>query len=290
MAEIKGIIIKAISGFFYVESNGDIYTCKAKGNFKKLGIKPLVGDNVVIDTVDLIVIDVLQRKNFLIRPPVANIDKLFIISSFKTPQPNALNIDRLIAIAEQQNIEPILIFNKSDLGDMREFVDIYSKSGFKCITTSAKNKNSCDEILPLLEGSTSVFTGNSGVGKSSILNVLFKNKTELKTSEVSEKLGRGKHTTRHCELFKVNQGYVADTPGFSAIDMECMLKCEKEDLCDLFREFKSFIPNCKFTSCSHCNDKGCAVVDAVENGVIDKSRHESYKIIYSELKQVDKWK
>ena len=290
MAKIKGIIIKAISGFYYVESDGEVFTCKAKGNFKNQGIKPLVGDNVIIDSEDLMVIEVLKRKNFLIRPPVANIDKLFIISSYKTPRPNTLNIDRLIAIAEQQNIEPILIFNKSDLGDMTEFVDIYSKSGFKCVVTSANNENSCDEILPLLSGSVSVFTGNSGVGKTSILNKIFKNKTELKTSEVSEKLGRGRHTTRHCELFVVNDGYVADTPGFSAIDMEFMLKCEKEDLCELFREFRDLSSNCKFTSCSHCNDKGCAIAEAVEKGDIEKSRHESYKTIYNELKQVDKWK
>lgn len=290
MANIKGIIIKAISGFYYVESNDEVYTCKAKGNFKKQGIKPLVGDNVIIDTEDMMVTEVLERKNFLIRPPVANIDKLFIISSFKTPQPNTLNIDRLIAIAEQQCIEPILVFNKADLGDMSEYVDIYLKSGFKCIVTSTKNKNACEEILPLLSESISVFTGNSGVGKTSILNVLFENKTELKTSEVSEKLGRGRHTTRHCELFKVNSGYVADTPGFSAIDMECMLKCEKEELCEYFREFKDITQSCKFTSCSHCNDKGCAVVSAVSNGEIHKSRHESYKTIYNELKQIDKWK
>ena len=238
----------------------------------------------------MMVTEVLERKNFLIRPPVANIDQLFIISSFNTPQPNTLNIDRLIAIAEQQCIEPILVFNKADLGNMSEYVDIYLKSGFKCIVTSTKNKNACEEILPLLSESISVFTGNSGVGKTSILNVLFENKTELKTSEVSEKLGRGRHTTRHCELFKVNSGYVADTPGFSAIDMECMLKCEKEELCEYFREFKDITQSCKFTSCSHCNDKGCAVVSAVSNGEIHKSRHESYKTIYNELKQIDKWK
>ena len=290
MTNINGVIIKAVSGFYYVECDNNVYTCKAKGAFKKQGIKPLVGDKVVIDINDLVVSDVLERKNFLVRPPVANIDKLFIISSFKTPQPNTLNIDRLIAIAEQQGIEPILIFNKSDLGDMQEFIDIYSATGIKSIITSTKNENSCDKIIPLLKNSVSVFTGNSGVGKTSILNVLFKNKTELKTSEVSEKLGRGRHTTRHCELFKVNDGYIADTPGFSAIDMEFMLKCEKEDLCELFREFREFTPNCKFTSCSHCNDKGCAVVSAVETGIINKSRHESYKVIYNELKQVNKWK
>lgn len=290
MSTINGVIIKAISGFYYVEANNEIYTCKAKGNFKKQGIKPIVGDNVAIDDADLIVTEVFERKNFLVRPPVANIDKLFIISAFETPSPSPINIDRIIAIAEQQNIEPILVFNKSDLGSMKEFIDIYTSAGFKCILTSAKNDDSCNEILPLLSNSVSVFTGNSGVGKTSLLNVLFKHKIDLKTGEVSEKLGRGKHTTRHTELFKVNGGYVADTPGFSAIDMERIFKCNKDDLHNYFREFNDYVDNCKFSSCSHCTDKGCAVVEAVTNGKINVTRHESYKIIYNELKQINDWK
>lgn len=289
MEIIDGILIKAISGFYYVEAGNAIYTCKAKGSFKNDGIKPLVGDKVKVNTKDLIVEDVLPRKNFLIRPPVANIDNLFIISSFTTPKPNTLNIDMLTAIAEQQNIEPILIFNKSDLGDMNEYIDIYSKSGYKCIILSAKNDDIKSILVPYLKNCVSVFTGNSGVGKTSILNKLFENDNLLKTGEVSEKLGRGRHTTRHTELYKVGGGYVADTPGFSAIDMQKMLNCEPDELCNYFREFKEHINDCKFNSCTHCNDLGCKVLEAVINKVIDKSRHESYIHIYNELKQSKKW-
>ncbi len=289
MNYIKGKIIKAISGFYYVEENNNVFTCKAKGSFKKMGITPLVGDNVLVDIDDMVICEVLERKNFLVRPPIANIDKLFIISCYCTPKPSFINIDRLITVAEQQNIEPILIFNKSDLGDMQGYVDVYKNAGFKCIVTSTKNDNSCDEILPLLSNSVSAFTGNSGVGKTSILNTIFKNKTELKTGEVSEKLGRGKHTTRHTELYKVNGGFVADTPGFSSLDMERLIKCDKNDLCNYFRDFEDYINQCKFTSCSHCNDKGCAVVKAVSEGKIEVSRHESYKTIYNEIKQIKEY-
>lgn len=289
MSIFEGKIIKAVSSFYYVEHNNTVYTCKAKGNFKKNGINPLVGDNVLFDNEILVVTEILERKNFLIRPPVANIDNIFIISSYQTPKPNFINMDKLIVIAEQQNIEPILVFNKCDLGDMQEFVEVYTKAGFKCIVTSTFNENTCEQIIPYLKNKVSVFTGNSGVGKTSILNILFNNKDRLKTGEVSEKLGRGRHTTRHTELFSVHGGYVADTPGFSAMDMERMLKCDKDDLCLYFRDFENYIDSCKFTSCSHCFDKGCAVLEAVNNGSISNVRHSSYVAIYNELKQIKEY-
>lgn len=285
----KGIIIKALSGFYYVEFDNKIYTCKAKGTFRKQNIKPLVGDNVIFDVDDLIIEEIIQRKNSLLRPPVANIDKMFIISSHQTPSPNVLNIDRLIAVAENNGIEPILIFNKSDLGSFTEYENIYKNAGFKCITTSAFSKNAAEQILPHIKDSISVFTGNSGVGKSSLINSIFKDSSLIKTGEVSEKLGRGRHTTRHVELFKIDNAYIADTPGFSAIEIEKMLNCEKEDLHLFFREFKDYTDNCKFTSCSHCSEKGCAVIDAVNNNQITKSRHNSYVTLYNELKQIKHW-
>ncbi len=288
MAIINGILIKVIAGFFYVEAGDNLYTCKAKGVLKNNEIIPVAGDKVEIDTENCTLLNVLKRKNYLIRPPVANIDKLFIVSSFASPLPNLLNIDKLTAIAEYNNIEPIIIFNKADIKSDNSLPLIYENAGYKTIVTSAFNKECKDKILPLLNNSVSVFTGNTGVGKSSLLNLIF-DFNELKTGEISNKLGRGKHTTRHTELYKINGGYVADTPCFSSLDLELMQNIDADNLKYCFKEFSEYLNTCKFSDCSHTVEKGCNIIDAVNNGKISASRFESYKTIYNELKSVKEW-
>lgn len=288
----KGIIVKGIGGFYYVESANVIYECKARGSFRKQGISPLVGDNVefsINDKAENTIEKIYDRKNQLVRPPLANIDRLFIIASIIDPKLNTLIIDKLIAIAEYKNIEPIIVITKTDLdSDYQKYVDIYTNAGFKVIISNPSNDEGAKEVLNLLEGKISAFTGNTGVGKSTLLNVICP-ELNLQTGETSKKLGRGKHTTRHCELFKVNGGYIADTPGFSSIDFEKCEKIYKEDLPHCFREFDDYLGYCKFTSCSHTNDKGCAVVNAVNDGAISKSRHDSYISMYNDIKDIKEW-
>ncbi len=288
---MQGIILKAISGFYYVECDGSLYECKARGRFRNEKLVPLVGDRVEITldgdkgTVDT----VLPRRNELSRPPLANIDKLFIISSAQTPTPNALLIDRLTALCAYKNIEPIIVFNKNDLDDLSSWCSIYRNAGFKTISCSAKNGEGIDEIREELKNSISAFSGNSGAGKSSLLNILFK-ELKLSTGEVSEKLGRGRHTTRHCELFKHEfWGYVADTPGFSSLEPDKEDLAFKESLADCFIEFGDYSGLCLFADCSHIGEKGCAICEAVKRGDIEKSRHASYLTIYEELKDLKAW-
>ncbi|MBO5211681.1 MAG: ribosome small subunit-dependent GTPase A [Clostridia bacterium] len=289
---MTGIIIKALSGFYYVESSDKIYECKARGSFRKSGISPLVGDRVEFDIIDDthgVVNSIIDRKNLLARPNVANIDKLFIVSSFQTPSPNSFIIDKITAIAVYNNIEPIIVFNKCDMGNFDEWLKIYSNAGFKTYVVSAETGEGIDALKAELKGVTSAFTGNSGVGKSSILNRLF-GECVIKTGEVSQTLGRGRHTTRHIEAYKLSfGGYVVDTPGFSSIENEEHDYDFKERLPELFLDFGDFIYNCRFTGCSHTKEKGCAVIEAVESGQIEKSRHQSYLQLNEELKDLKPW-
>ena len=288
---MKGLLCKAISGFYYVHTDNDVYECKARGSFRKEGISPIVGDSVEITANSDnkgVIESIYPRKNSLIRPLVANIDKLFIVSSFSTPAPNLLIIDRITALASFHKIEPVIVFNKSDLGDFSEYKSIYEKSGFKTLVVSAKTGEGIEELKAELENCVSAFTGNSGVGKSSLLNLLFP-RLCLETGEVSTKLGRGRHTTRHTELFKHGfGGYVADTPGFSSLDGQFSLEF-KECLIDCFPDFSAFTEKCFFNDCAHTCEKGCGVCAAVDNGKIQKSRHESYCTIYDELKHLNSW-
>lgn len=290
---IDGRIIKGIGGFYYVETTDAIYECKARGIFRKQGISPLVGDTVKIsvnvnaeNTID----DIIDRKNSLVRPPLANLDQLFIVASLVDPNINTTVIDRLIGIAELKNIEPIIVLTKIDLSqDAEYYKNIYEKAGFKVILCDNNTGRGSDEVKELIKEKISAFTGNTGVGKSSLLNSI-DSSLEISTGETSKKLGRGKHTTRHCELYKINGGYVADTPGFSYIDLERYEKIMKDDLPLCFREFEPFLDKCRFqTNCSHINDKGCAVVDAVNKGLISKERHQSYIDLYNEVKDIKEW-
>ena len=289
---MTGIITKAISGFYYVTARGQLYECKARGVFRKENISPVVGDNVKITPTDSshgVLEEILPRKNYLTRPVIANLDKLFIVSAFEKPSPNALMIDRLIALCEFSSIEPIIVFNKSDLGDFSQWENIYKKSDFKVYTVSYNNKEGIEALKDELKDCICAFAGNSGVGKSSILSVLLPD-ISFQTGHISEKLGRGRHTTRQVELFAHPfGGLVADTPGFAAVENDRYDFKFKEELPTLFREFKPYIDNCYFTGCSHTCEKGCAVCEAVKNGEIPVSRHESYKTLYNEYKDIKPW-
>lgn len=288
---VQGKIIKGIGGFYYVETADGVFECKARGSFRKQKITPMVGDDVEIsvrqqgeNTIDTI----SERKNFLLRPPLANLDRLFIVSSIVEPSVSVYNIDKLTAIAQRKGIESIIVFTKTDLkADYEEYADIYRKAGFKTFLCG-KDKSGADEIRDLLKGKISAFTGNTGVGKSTLLN-LIEPSLNLPTGKTSKKLGRGRHTTRHCELFKVAGGYVADTPGFSAIDFEKSERILKNDLPYCFKDFLEYLGQCRFNSCSHVSDKGCAVCQAVEEGKISESRHNSYIQMYNEVKDIKEW-
>lgn len=290
---MTGRIIKAISGFYYVALNDTVIECKARGNFRRQGITPLVGDFAEITLTDQshgIVEKINERKNALTRPLIANIDKLFIVSSYNTPSPDLLMIDRLTAICAYYEIEPIIVFNKSDMGDFSEYLSIYRRSGFKCFCVSALNGEGIDLLKNELADCVSAFSGNSGVGKSSLLNAIFGGELSLRTGEVSDKLGRGRHTTRHTELYPHKLGgFVADTPGFSSVEANNNNYDFKEHLADCFIDFSDFKDDCKFTSCTHTCEKGCGVLKAVDDGKILKSRHESYCTLFEELKDLKQW-
>ena len=276
-----------------METSDGIFECRARGIFRKNGITPLSGDRVEISlqedgtgSVD----EILPRKNSLVRPPVANIDYLFVICSVCEPAPNTLLIDRILAVAEDKEIEPVVVITKADREDAEPLAALYRQTGIKTLVTSAGSEEGKEELRSLLKGRVSAFTGNSGVGKSTLLNGLYES-FALPTGEISKKLGRGRHTTRHVELLKLPEGgYVADTPGFSAIDFEKYAFIRKENLQFCFREFADYRDKCRFsTSCSHTKEKGCAVLKAVEEGKISAERHKNYVMMYEEVRSVEDW-
>lgn len=287
-----GLIIKATGGFYYVQCGDELYECRARGLFRKEKITPYVGDYVDVEltgegTGYLVAIG--ERKNSLIRPPLANIDRLALVVSAHEPQPNPFVTDKMITIAERRNIEPVIIMTKTDLGDYHDFGSIYESGGFRVIYTSAINGEGVDEVRQLLSSGITAFTGNTGTGKSSLLNGL-DSRLCLPTAAISKKLGRGRHTTRHVELFHLESGgYVADTPGFSAVELEQFELMLASELEDLFREFEPYLGKCKFTGCAHICEKGCAVLAALKNGEIHPSRHKSYAALYNQLKDVKEW-
>ncbi len=289
---MQGLIVKSLSGFYYVKSDDVVYECKAKGAFRNEGISPLTGDNVEFEILGNgkgIVRKIIGRKNALVRPPVANIKRVIIVSSLVAPTPNHLIIDTLTAICEHNGIQPILVFNKSDLGDEKKWLECYSDVGYKVIVTSAETLNGVEQLKCELTDGITVFTGNSGVGKSSLINIVLPS-IKLATGDVSVKLGRGRHTTRHTQLFELeNGGYVADTPGFSSLEIDKTDYSFKENLENYFPEFLEYLGHCKFTGCSHTGEKGCAVCEAVEKNKISKDRHLSYISIYNELKDLKEW-
>ncbi len=243
-----------------------------------------VSDSDAENTID----EIWPRKNELRRPPVANIDNLIIVVSTTAPRPSPFVIDKLIALAEQKEIEPIVVFTKTDIVPTDTLFEVYRKAGIPCFAVSNQTGEGVEAVRALLHGKISAFTGNSGVGKTSLLNRIAPN-LRRETGEISDKLGRGRHTTRQAELFSVCGGYVVDTPGFSSLDFERADMIRKEDLAECFREFRPYLGACKFTTCSHTCDKGCAVLAAVERGEISTSRHNSYTALYNAVKDWKEW-
>ena len=270
---MNGIIIKNISNDYTIMSGEKEYICKARGKFRKERITPLVGDNCIFDEQKKYIIGIQNRKNELVRPPVANIDQAFIITSVKEPEFSANLLDKLLCIIEYNNIKPIICFTKLDLLNEEEIKNIenimnyYKKIGYKIF----KNTE-LEEIKKQFKNKKTVFTGQSGAGKSTLLNKLDKS-LNLKTNEISQALGRGKHTTRHVELLNLYDGLIADTPGFSSLDFIGM---SNADIRDNFIEFNEYRHECEYKDCMHTNEKNCKIKEEVENGNILKSRYENY--------------
>ena len=287
---IEGRIIKGIGGFYYVDTDNGLYECRARGIFRKNKITPLVGDFVKISVVDEenkkgVVEEIAERETELVRPPIANVNKALIVFAVKNPTPHLSLLDRFIVLAERENLEIVIILTKIDLDDDNTFEkikNIYEPCGYKVIGVSNLENKNIDKVKEELKDNTVVFAGPSGVGKSSLLNQIDSN-FQLKTGDVSDKIKRGKHTTRHAELFELKfGGMVADTPGFSSLTLDDI---EDIDLEDYFIEFEDY-DDCKFGSrCIHQNEPNCAVKEAVENGEIPKERYESYIQLLNEIRQ-----
>ena len=282
--------MKGIGGFYYVKTADSVLECKAKGIFRKRGITPLAGDRVVVEGEEkgYVIAEIEERSNFFRRPPIANVDQFFLVVSAVDPNPNLLVIDRLTIICERKGIAPILLLTKTDLASAEEVKDIYSGIGYKVIDIRANVQAAVEEIEHLCKGKLSVFCGNSGVGKSTLLNDI-NPEWNLQTNGTSQKLGRGKHTTRAVELYEWKEGYLADTPGFSALDFERVERFEKEELADYFPEFHGHTDHCFFTGCSHRVEKGCEVLQALNEGLISPSRHSNYCYLYEEASKNDKY-
>ena len=291
--EQQGRILTSLGGFYEVAlPSGEILECRAKGKFRKNQQKPLVGDLVTVEQNEQglsMVSSILPRKNQLVRPPLANLDQLVLVTSLADPAPNRLVLDQLIAVAEHQSIEPVVVFTKADLADPEPIFSVYQKAGFPTFSVREDRPETAQPIREMLRGKISAFTGNTGVGKSTLLNRLYP-QLQLDTGEISKKLGRGRHTTRQVMLYALPEGgYAADTPGFSAMDFLRYVPIRKEELADCFREFAPYVNDCKFTGCSHTVEKGCAVLAALEAGEIAPSRHESYCELYRQAQQIKDW-
>lgn len=290
---MDGVILKALSGFYYVDIGAEsLLACRARGKFRHKKITPLVGDRVSVTVLEDgtgMVDEIHPRTNFFIRPAVANVEQLVIVVSGAIPVTDPFLIDRMTSIAEGRECEPVICINKCDLEPADDLYEIYTAAGFKTLRVSAKTGEGIQELKDVITGKAVAFTGNSGVGKSSILNALHP-EFGLQVGEVSERLGRGRHTTRHVELFRLDNGaIIADTPGFSSFDVERMELRRKEDLEHTFREFKPYLGECRFVGCSHVKEKGCAVIAAVRAGEIQKSRHASYIRLHEQVSQIKEW-
>ncbi len=288
----EGVIVKALSGFYYVQTDERLLECKARGRFRLDGTSPLVGDSVEcsLDAHGKGRIDrVFERRNFFIRPAVANVDALVFVAANTNPVTDPFLIDRVSVIAESAGCELIVCINKTDVDPADELYGIFTAAGFTVVRTSVPDGTGIDALRREIAGKICAFTGNSGVGKSSIMNALSPG-LNIKTAEVSEKLGRGKHTTRHVELFDIGGGtYAADTPGFASFDIEMMEIIPKEQLQFDFVEFAPYIGQCRFNNCAHLKEPGCAVTQAVADGKIMPSRYRSYERLYALSAQHKSW-
>ena len=286
---MTGKIIKGIAGFYYVLCEDEcLYECKAKGGFRKDGVKPLVGDNVVVRVLDEAkclgnIEEILERKNQLIRPAVANVDQAMVVFAAADPVPNLNLLDRFLVMMEWQNVETVICLSKEDIvsqDEMKELSSVYEKCANKVLTISNLKETGLEEVRFELEGRTTVLAGPSGVGKSSLLNHLCP-EAESQTGAISEKIGRGKHTTRHSELFCLGEEtYLFDTPGFSSLRLPTI---QKEELCQYFTEFAPYEGMCRFQPCSHIHEPGCVVKEQLEKGELCHSRYDNYRQMYEEI-------
>ena len=288
---MQGKIIKGIAGFYYIYAeDGNVYECKAKGIYRKDNFKPLVGDNVEITVLNEeekegSVTSILPRRNSLIRPAVANVDQAFLIFAMENPKPNFLLLDRFLIMMKQQEIPAVICFNKKDVGEkeeMEKLYEIYTGCGYRVVLSSTYEGEGMDEIHEILKGKTTVVAGPSGVGKSSITNCM-QGEVQMETGEISKKLKRGKHTTRHSQVIPVEKNtFLVDTPGFSSLYLTDM---KEEELRDYFPEFVMYEPQCRFQGCMHIHEPGCAVKKALSEGKISQQRYDNYLALYEELKE-----
>lgn len=284
---MKGTIIKGIGGFYYVKASDNVYECKARGVFRKKRITPTIGDVVEIETSGEkgSIVDILERRSYLVRPPVANIDTMLLVVAAAAPEPSLFLIDKMLVNAEINNIHPVLCINKTDLEKRNDIKKLYENAGYEVFCVSAEKNKGTDKLKKYLSGRTTAFAGLSGVGKSSLLSIITED--TLETGDVSEKIQRGRHTTRHVELFELNNGgFVLDTPGFSSLELEGI---KADELWEYFPEMRNHRDECRFRGCSHINEPDCVIKNKVESGEIASTRYESYTQLYKQLKSVKEW-
>ena len=291
---MQGKIIKGIAGFYYVHNGEHIYECKAKGVFRKDNMKPLVGDDCIIEVIDEEkklgnICEILERKNSLIRPNVANVDQALVIFALVKPEPNFNLLDRFLILMKQNDIPCVITFNKTDLADegiIEKVKEMYVKAGYTVLFTCAKSGEGIDDIKSVLKGKTTTVAGPSGVGKSTLINLLQSN-TKMETGDISAKIDRGKHTTRHSELIALDEeSYILDTPGFSSL---ALFDVEKEELAGFYPEFAEYEKECRFDNCIHKNEPDCGVKKAAQNGLISKQRYDNYLQLLSECENARRW-
>lgn len=286
----EGFIKKGIGGFYYVQTENGLLECKAKGIFRKRRITPVAGDRVQVESEagGNVIAAIAQRKNVFVRPPIANLDVLFVVASTTQPAPSTLVLDKLTAIAVDKGVQPVMVFTKADLSSAGQLLAAYERSALPVILVDYATGEGLEQIKEWIAGRLAAFCGNSGVGKSTLLNTLLPELGQ-QTGAISQKLGRGRHTTREVELFPAFGGLVADTPGFASLDTGRACYIPKENLQYAFPEFAPYLGKCQFTGCAHRGEKNCAVQAALERGKLSESRYASYAAMYDEVKDIKDW-